>query len=235
MTFIQVIDCTTRRADELDRLMDQWVEATEGTRTATHAVVGRDRADSSHVVEIVEFPSYAEAMRNSGLPETDRIFREMVALCETEPTFTDLDIVRDDQLNKAVARRCFELMSRAEVDAVFAMCAPGYIEHDPANSADPADLARARKDTEPFISAMHPRFTIESQVAEGDLVCTRWTAVGRHTGPELGVQPTGRTVTITGQTCQRFEGGKIAEAWFNWDLAGLMSQLGLAGGEVPGG
>ena len=47
MTFMQVIDCKTTRADELDRLMDAWVEATEGKRTATHSVVGRDRADST--------------------------------------------------------------------------------------------------------------------------------------------------------------------------------------------
>ncbi|MFI8171256.1 ester cyclase [Streptomyces sp. NPDC086081] len=59
----------------------------------------------SHIVEIVEFPSYEDAMRNSGLPETDRIFREMVALCEGTPTFTDLDVVRDEQLCAATAHR----------------------------------------------------------------------------------------------------------------------------------
>lgn len=99
MTFVQLIDCRTSRLEEMNRLMDQWVEQTKGKRTATHAVVGKDRADASHVVEIVEFPSYEEAMRNSKLPETDRIFREMVALCDGAPTFTDLDVVRDERLN----------------------------------------------------------------------------------------------------------------------------------------
>ncbi len=98
MTFVQIIDCRTDRLDDLNRLMDAWVEATRGRRTASHALVGTDRSDPRHVVEVVEFPSYEEAMRNSDLPETDRIFREMVALCDAPPTFTDLDVVRDMQL-----------------------------------------------------------------------------------------------------------------------------------------
>ena len=98
MTFVQLIDCRTSRFDEMNRLMDTWVEKTKGKRTATHSVIGKDRADASHFVEIVEFPSYEDAMRNSKLPETDTIFQEMVALCDGMPTFTDLDVVRDDKL-----------------------------------------------------------------------------------------------------------------------------------------
>lgn len=98
MTFVQIIDCRTDHLDELNGLMDRWAEQTEGRRTADHAMVATDRSDPRHVVEIVEFPSYEAAMRNSGLPETDRIYREMVALCDAPPTFTDLDVVRDDRL-----------------------------------------------------------------------------------------------------------------------------------------
>lgn len=101
MAFVQIIDFRTDRLDELDRLMDSWVEQTRGKRTASHALVGTDRSDGEHVVEIVEFPSYEEAMRNSRLPETERIFREMVALCDAPPTFTDLDVVRDLRLDGA--------------------------------------------------------------------------------------------------------------------------------------
>ena len=98
MTFVQLIDCKTSRIDEMNRLMDTWVEQTKGKRTATHNVIGKDRHDAGHFIEIVEVTSYEEAMRNSSLPETDRIFREMVALCDEMPTFTDLDVVRDERL-----------------------------------------------------------------------------------------------------------------------------------------
>ncbi|MEU3828556.1 ester cyclase [Streptomyces sp. NPDC029080] len=101
MTFVQLIECRTSRLDEMNRLMDDWVRQTKGTRTATHALVGTDRSDASHVVEVVEFPSYEDAMRNSNLPQTDRIYRGLVALCDELPTFTDLDVVRDEHLSAA--------------------------------------------------------------------------------------------------------------------------------------
>lgn len=98
MAFVQLIDCRTSRFDEMNQLMDTWVEKTNGRRTATHSVIGKDRSDANHFVEIVEFPSYEEAMKNSKMPETEQIFQEMVALCDGMPTFTDLDVVRDDRL-----------------------------------------------------------------------------------------------------------------------------------------
>ena len=42
--------------------------------------MAKDR-NTHHVVEVVELPSYEEATRNSNLPETNRIFEEIVALC----------------------------------------------------------------------------------------------------------------------------------------------------------
>ena len=69
MRFVQVIDCKTERFDDMDRLMDEWIELTKGSRTATHSLIGKDRSDGSHYVEIVEFPSYEDAVANSKLPE----------------------------------------------------------------------------------------------------------------------------------------------------------------------
>ncbi len=114
MTFVQLIECRTSRFDEMNRLMDTWVEKTGGRRTATHALVGKDRSDDSHIVEMVEFPSYEEAMRNSNLPETDEIFRGMVALCDEMPTFMDLEVVRDERLYEDTVRRFFDTFAGAQ-------------------------------------------------------------------------------------------------------------------------
>lgn len=230
MTFMQVIDCKTSRADELNRLMDAWVEATEGKRTATHSIVGRDRADSTHVVEIVEFPSYEEAMKNSQLPETDRIFREMVALCDGEPSFTDLDVMRDEQLNKIVVRSFFEdVVNARNVDAADAMCTDGYREHDPSLSSYDLGLAQAKAENREILAAFEPVATIESLVAEGDTVCARVSFKGRHVGAYQGMEATDREVSATGHATFRCEGGKIAESWWNWDDLGLLRQLGVTG------
>ncbi|WP_282696307.1 ester cyclase [Streptomyces sp. CC208A] len=228
MTFVQVIDCKTSRADELNGLMDAWIEATQGKRTATHSIVGRDRADSTHVMEIVEFPSYEEAMKNSNLPETDRIFREMVALCDGEPSFTDLDVMRDEQLNKAVVRSFFEdVVNAGNVDAADALCTSDYREHDPSLSSYDMGLEQAKAENRVIMEAFEPRVTIEGMVAEGDTVCARLSFKGRHVAAYQGMEATGREVSGTGHATFRCEGGKIAETWWNFDDLGLLQQLGM--------
>ncbi|GAA4909398.1 ester cyclase [Streptomyces coeruleoprunus] len=230
MAFVQVIDCRTQRVDELNKLMDNWVEATKGKRTATHSIVGQDRSDSAHVVEIVEFPSYEEAMKNSNLPETDRIYRELVALCEGEPSFTDLDVVRDEQLNKTVVRSFFESINKRDLDAVEALCTRGYREHDPSLSSYDLDIQQSKAENGEILRAFQPRLTLDSLTAEGDTVCVRLSYAGKHQAAYQGIEATGRDIKGTGHATFRCEGGKIAESWWNWDDLGMMRQLGVIEG-----
>ncbi|MEV6405950.1 MULTISPECIES: ester cyclase [Streptomyces] len=227
MTFVQLIDCRTSRFDEMNRLMDMWVEQTKGKRTATHALVGKDRSDASHFVEIVEFPSYEEAMRNSNLPETDEIFQGMVALCDEMPTFTDLEVVRDEQLNCATAREWFEQAGTIEIDRMFDRVTEDYVEHDP--SAEETGLRAAREEFAGWRQAFDFSFRVDDQIAQEDRVCTRWTWTARHKGDYLGIPATGENVTMTGMTWQRFRDGMICEGWWQYDRAGLMEQLGVLG------
>jgi steroid delta-isomerase-like uncharacterized protein len=71
------------------------------------------------------------------------------------------------------------------------------------------------------------RLTVDDQFAEGDKVVTRWTARGTHRGELMGIQPTGKRVTISGITINRIAGGKIVEEWENYDQMGMMQQLGV--------
>ncbi|MEU8541735.1 ester cyclase [Streptomyces sp. NPDC048717] len=228
MTFVQIIDCKTSRLDELNRLMDQWVEQTRGKRTATHSTVGQDRSDSAHVVEIVEFPSYDVAMRNSQLPETDRIFREMIALCDEMPSFTDLDVVRDEALYKTQSRRLLDMLAHEpELALLDDVLAEGYHDHDPTNEQDVIGMDATQRAVEMWRGGFDFDFTVEDQIAEGDRVCTRWTWRGTHNGDFLGLQPTGIDATMTGTLVHRFhDDGKIVEGWWQYDLLGLMGQLG---------
>jgi steroid delta-isomerase-like uncharacterized protein len=228
MTFVQLIDCRTSRFDEMDRLMDTWVEQTRGKRTATHAVVGKDRSDASHFIEIVEFPSYEEAMRNSNLPETDKIFRELVALCDEMPTFTDLDVVRDEKLYAATARRMFETIgTRGELPPLDGLIAQDYHDHDPANEQDTMGMDAMRREVSMWRAGFDFAFEVEDQIAQDDRVCNRWTWRGTHKGDFMGLAATGKQVTMTGTTIFRFDAdGRIAEAWWQYDRLGLMAQLG---------
>lgn len=228
MTFVQLIDCKTSRFDDMNRLMDNWVETTKGKRTATHSVIGKDRSDAAHFIEIVEFPSYEDAMRNSNLPETDRIFREMVALCDEMPSFTDLDVVRDEQLAAATVRRLFEAMAApGELPPLDGLFDEDYHDHDPASEQDTLGMDAIRREVEMWRSAFDYTFTLDDQITEGDRVCTRWTWNGTHTGDFMGIPATGRKVAMTGTTIFRCgTDGKITEGWWQYDRLGLMSQLG---------
>jgi hypothetical protein len=47
-------------------------------------------------VQIVEFPSYEEAMENSNLPETAEFSERVAKLCQGPATFRNLDVRRVD-------------------------------------------------------------------------------------------------------------------------------------------
>ncbi|GGO88564.1 hypothetical protein [Wenjunlia tyrosinilytica] len=98
MTFVQVIEYDTERPADMDQLLDRWMESTEGKRTAFHEIHAKDRDRPNHYVDIVEFPSYEQAMRNNDLPETQRIAAQMEDLCTGEPRFMNLDVLRDEKL-----------------------------------------------------------------------------------------------------------------------------------------
>ena len=66
------------------------------------------------------------------------------------------------------------------------------------------------------------------QVAEGDLVATRWRLTATHTGDFVGIASTNKESTWTGVSTDRFENGKIVETWVNWDKYSFLEGLGLA-------
>ncbi|MEV4433502.1 ester cyclase [Streptomyces sp. NPDC049555] len=227
MTFVQVVDCRTRHFDKMNRLMDDWIALTEGKRTATHSVVGRDHSDGDHYIEIIEFPSFEKAMENSNLPETDRVFQEIVSLCEGLPSFTDLDVVRDEQLGKSTVRRFFEEVAvggdLALVDELFT---DGYRDHDIGRAEPIVGHEAMKRDVTDWRDAFDFRFDLHEELAEGDRVAVRWTWQGSHQGDFMGLQPTGQEVRMAGTTVFRLEDGRIAEGWWTYDLLGLLRQLG---------
>jgi quinol monooxygenase YgiN len=95
VSFIQIIEFTTSQAGELDSLIDEWLEGTQGKRTGTRGVEARDRDRPNAYVRIVEFPSYEAAMANSKLPETAEFAARMAELCDGPPTFRNLDVLRE--------------------------------------------------------------------------------------------------------------------------------------------
>lgn len=92
MSFVQIIEYTTTRQDEVDALLKETLAATEGRRTATRAMRCTDRDKPNTYVNIVEFPSYEAAMENSQMPETSAMAEQMAKLCDGPAIFRNLDV-----------------------------------------------------------------------------------------------------------------------------------------------
>ena len=72
--------------------------------------------------------------------------------------------------------------------------------------------------------------TILMQVAEKDLVATRWRFDVTHTGDYLGHAATGRDVW-TGIQIDRHKDGRNVESWVDWDKFRMLQSLGFIDAE----
>jgi predicted ester cyclase len=128
--------------------------------------------------------------------------------------------------NKALDRRYVEeALNQGNVDVIDEIMAPEYVGH--VASSPPMN----RKGDKQFIHMLHAafpdiHFTLEDQIAEGDMVVHRLTAHGTHQGEFNGIPPTGKQATVTAININRFAGGKVVEAWASFDMLGLLQQLG---------
>lgn len=99
MAFIQIIEVSTTRPEEIQELVAEWAAKTEGKRTVDRATLTADRDRPGTYVQIVEFPSYQDAMANSALPETGEFAAKLAQLCDGPPVFRNLDVRRVDNLS----------------------------------------------------------------------------------------------------------------------------------------
>jgi len=98
MPFVQIIDLTTSRPDEVAALVSEWRAQTTGRRTAQRGTFTKDRDRPDTYVQIVEFPSYEDAKANSDLPETAAFAERLARLCDGPMTFRNLDVLRVEEM-----------------------------------------------------------------------------------------------------------------------------------------
>jgi predicted ester cyclase len=134
------------------------------------------------------------------------------------------------ELHKALARAAIGAWGTGDFSRMDEVFAPGYRmrrHHDPDGGTGDLDLEALKAFAAEF-RAGFPDFrdTIDLQLAEGDLVATRFTSTGTHAGPFRGMAPTGRKLSWTGMVIDRIRDGRIVESWGNWDMMGMLQQLG---------
>jgi len=70
-------------------------------------------------------------------------------------------------------------------------------------------------------------WTIQEQIADGEVVVTCFVASGTQRGPLWGVPATGKHMAVSGILVSRCQGGRITEQRVQLDLLGLLQQLGV--------
>ena len=130
--------------------------------------------------------------------------------------------------NKAAARAVFDVWSTGATDRLDDLVAQDVMHHDPYDP-NAADGLGGMKRTIELNRQAFPdmRLIVEDQVAEGDKVVTRWRGEMTHLGELAGAAPTGNQVTIGGITIDRFEDGRIVEAWRSMDMLRVLREIGV--------
>ena len=128
--------------------------------------------------------------------------------------------------NKAVIRHLLEEGMNRRNFAVIAEVYPNCVYHSPAIGELYGEAFRQYLAS--ILNAFPDiRMTILDQIAEGDMVMTRWSMAATHKAKFMGIPASGRRIRITGMCMDRIVDGKIVEEWEEWDALGMMRQLGL--------
>ena len=136
----------------------------------------------------------------------------------------------DTSDNAAVVRRWFEeVWNSGREEAIDELFAEEGVAHGLADEA--GSPLRGAAGFKPFFRRFREAFpemevVVEDTVAEGDKVAARCTVRGLHRGDTLGFKATHSPVEFTGIAIVRLSGGKIAEAWNNFDFMSMYQQLG---------
>jgi steroid delta-isomerase-like uncharacterized protein len=128
--------------------------------------------------------------------------------------------------HKALVRRLIEAMNAGDAAALDRLVAPEFVHRNPADPDLPPGPEGLRQIAERRRQAFPDgQDHIETQVAEGDTVVTRWSFEGTHQGELFGVAPTGKVVTMSGISIDRIADGRLVERWDEADVLGLLAQL----------
>ena len=142
----------------------------------------------------------------------------LLAGCSTaSDTSTDQSSAAETErleANKALARRWFdEVINKRNVDAISDIYASDYAYHGPGGM-EMSGTGPLREFAAAILAASEDRqAVIHQQVAEGNLVVTRFTSTGTRTGPWMGEEPDSSIWITEGIDISRIENGRIVEDW----------------------
>jgi len=126
--------------------------------------------------------------------------------------------------NEALVRRLFDAWNGADLAIVDEVVAADAV---PAHEGTSPGRESWKEAVVTYRSAFPDiHYEIDDLIATDEKVAVRWTATGTDTVGFLGMPPTGVRASVGGINIYRVENRLLAEHWDQWDLAGLLQQLG---------
>lgn len=128
--------------------------------------------------------------------------------------------------NKAIITR-MESIWDGDEEIVDELVSEEFTNHNPIVPDAPPGPAGFKQNVAAIRTAFPDiTFTTEDMIAEGDKVVIRAIGKGTHEGELLGIEPTGREVTIDIIVIFRLDDGQLVERWAQTDTMGMLRQLG---------
>jgi len=130
------------------------------------------------------------------------------------------------EANKAQTRQIIDQgWNKGNMDALDNLISPDFVNRTASKSNETRDGFKQRVQ---MIRTAFPdwEMTADEMLGEGDRVVTRWRARGTHRGSFRGIPATGKKIEVTGIAIDRVLDGKRVEGWVEWDMLGLLQQLG---------
>jgi steroid delta-isomerase-like uncharacterized protein len=129
--------------------------------------------------------------------------------------------------NLATSKRGLEeAFNRGNLEVIDQDTTEDFVGHDPIMGEQ--DRESAKQQIASYRQAFPDiHITIEDIFASGDKVVMRWTGRGTFENEFMGLKPTHEEGDpVRGITIDRFEGGKIAESWTQWETLTFMRNVG---------
>jgi steroid delta-isomerase-like uncharacterized protein len=133
-----------------------------------------------------------------------------------------------DEKKKIVYRLYDEMLNQKNLGVVDELVSQDFVSHEPT----PMDFGTGPDSLKRRVGMYRKgfpdqRIEIGDQIAEGDMVTTRWTTHGTHTGDLPGIPATGTAVSLEGVTISKLSEGKIVEEWVFYDRNKWLINLGV--------
>jgi steroid delta-isomerase-like uncharacterized protein len=152
--------------------------------------------------------------------------------CQDKEAIAELEAMKAqaevEEQNIELAKKMFEAWGKGDMETYVELMAPGYVYYYPSGTENPTSLEELREMAKMFWNGFPDMsFIMEEIFAAGDRVTFRFIQRGTHTGDFMGIPATGNTFESSGILISRIEDGKVVEQWEEFDMLGMMMQLGM--------